>query len=86
MMIHGIAELISHISTFTPLEAGDVIVTGTPGGIGSRRVPPVFLTAGDIVEVEIDAIGTLKNTVACEVAETDGVFFAHGTRFFARSG
>ena len=86
MMIHGIAELISHISTFTPLEAGDVIVTGTPGGIGSRRVPPVFLTAGDIVEVEIDAIGTLKNTVACEVAETDGVFCAHGTRFFARSG
>jgi 2-keto-4-pentenoate hydratase/2-oxohepta-3-ene-1,7-dioic acid hydratase in catechol pathway len=44
-----------------------VIVTGTPGGIGARCKPPVFMKAGDIVEVDVDAIGVLRNTVAAEV-------------------
>jgi 2-keto-4-pentenoate hydratase/2-oxohepta-3-ene-1,7-dioic acid hydratase in catechol pathway len=67
LMIHGIARQIAFISTFMPLEPGDVIVTGTPGGIGARRTPPVFMEAGDIVEVDVDAIGVLRNTVAAEV-------------------
>jgi 2-keto-4-pentenoate hydratase/2-oxohepta-3-ene-1,7-dioic acid hydratase in catechol pathway len=66
-MIHGIARQIAFISTFMPLEPGDVIVTGTPGGIGARRMPPVFMKAGDIVEVDVDAIGVLRNVVAAEV-------------------
>jgi 2-keto-4-pentenoate hydratase/2-oxohepta-3-ene-1,7-dioic acid hydratase in catechol pathway len=67
MMIHGIARQIAFISTFMPLEPGDVVVTGTPGGIGARRTPPVFMKAGDIVEVDVDAIGVLRNAVAAEV-------------------
>jgi 2-keto-4-pentenoate hydratase/2-oxohepta-3-ene-1,7-dioic acid hydratase in catechol pathway len=86
MMIHSIPELISHISTFTPLQIGDVIVTGTPGGIGSRRMPPIFLASGDVLEVEVDRIGTLRNRVSCEVADTEGVLFQEGGQWFARSG
>jgi 2-keto-4-pentenoate hydratase/2-oxohepta-3-ene-1,7-dioic acid hydratase in catechol pathway len=62
-LIFKIPELITYISTFTRLEPGDVIATGTPGGVGSRRNPPVFMKAGDIIEVEISRIGTLRNTV-----------------------
>jgi 2-keto-4-pentenoate hydratase/2-oxohepta-3-ene-1,7-dioic acid hydratase in catechol pathway len=65
-LIHGIPRLIAHISTFSPLAAGDVIVTGTPGGVGSRRTPPVWMKEGDVVEVEVDAIGVLRNTVMGE--------------------
>lgn len=64
LMIHPINRLISHISTWIPLAAGDVIVTGTPGGVGARREPPVWLKPGDVVEVEVDRIGVLRNTVA----------------------
>ena len=53
-------------STFTRLEPGDVIVTGTPGGVGSRRVPPLWLKPGDIVEIEIDGVGVLRNPVTQE--------------------
>lgn len=63
MMIHSIPRQIAHISTFTPLEPGDVIVTGTPGGIGDKRSPPVFMRPGDVVEVEVDAIGVLRNGI-----------------------
>ncbi len=66
MMIHGIPRQIAYISTFMPLEPGDVIVTGTPGGVGARRTPPVFMKPGDVVEVEVDAIGVLRNGIAAE--------------------
>jgi 2-keto-4-pentenoate hydratase/2-oxohepta-3-ene-1,7-dioic acid hydratase in catechol pathway len=65
-MIFDIPRLIEYCSAFTRLETGDVIATGTPGGVGSRREPPVWLKSGDVVEVEIDEIGTLRNAVKDE--------------------
>ena len=63
MMIFKFPKLIEYISAFTPLAAGDVIVTGTPGGVGSRRTPPVWMKPGDTVEIEIDKVGILVNTI-----------------------
>jgi 2-keto-4-pentenoate hydratase/2-oxohepta-3-ene-1,7-dioic acid hydratase in catechol pathway len=63
MMIHSIPRQIAYISTFLPLEPGDVIVTGTPGGIGNKRTPPVFMQPGDVVEIDVDAIGVLRNGI-----------------------
>ncbi|AWL36521.1 fumarylacetoacetate hydrolase family protein [Streptomyces albidoflavus] len=51
------------VTTFTPLSPGDVIVTGTPGGVGLFMEPPGFITDGDVVEVEVSKLGTLRNTV-----------------------
>ena len=62
-MVFGFADLIAYCSTFTELVAGDVIVTGTPGGVGAARNPPLFMDEGDVVEVQIDPIGTLRNTI-----------------------
>ena len=62
-MIFDVSWLISYFSTFTPLSPGDVIATGTPSGFGSTRVPPEFLSDGDVVEIEISGVGTLHNTV-----------------------
>ncbi|MBA0203453.1 fumarylacetoacetate hydrolase family protein [Pectobacterium aroidearum] len=62
-MIHKVAELIEYISTFTELSAGDVIITGSPGGVGKKRNPPLFMNAGDCIEVEIENIGHLRNTI-----------------------
>jgi 2-keto-4-pentenoate hydratase/2-oxohepta-3-ene-1,7-dioic acid hydratase in catechol pathway len=64
MMIFKFPRLIEYISTFTPLAAGDVIVTGTPGGVGARRTPPIWMKPGDTVEIEIDKVGVLSNTIA----------------------
>jgi 2-keto-4-pentenoate hydratase/2-oxohepta-3-ene-1,7-dioic acid hydratase in catechol pathway len=58
--------LIAYITTFTELVPGDVISTGTPAGVGSKRQPPVWLKAGDVFEVEISGIGVLRNTVVDE--------------------
>jgi 2-keto-4-pentenoate hydratase/2-oxohepta-3-ene-1,7-dioic acid hydratase in catechol pathway len=66
MMIHSIPRQIAYISTFIPLEPGDVIVTGTPGGVGNKRSPQVFMKPGDTVEIEVDAIGVLRNGVRDE--------------------
>jgi 2-keto-4-pentenoate hydratase/2-oxohepta-3-ene-1,7-dioic acid hydratase in catechol pathway len=63
MLIHSIPRLISYISTVMPLEPGDVIVTGTPGGVGKKRNPQVFMKPGDVVDIEIDAVGVLRNTI-----------------------
>jgi 2-keto-4-pentenoate hydratase/2-oxohepta-3-ene-1,7-dioic acid hydratase in catechol pathway len=63
-MIFKIPKLIEYCSTWTSLSPGDVLVTGTPGGVGSRRNPPIWMKAGDRVEIEIDKIGVLENTIA----------------------
>ncbi len=63
MMIFKFPKLIEYISAFTPLAPGDVIVTGTPGGVGSRRNPPVWMKPGDTVEIEIDKVGILSNPI-----------------------
>jgi 2-keto-4-pentenoate hydratase/2-oxohepta-3-ene-1,7-dioic acid hydratase in catechol pathway len=65
-MIFPIARLIAYCSSFTPLAPGDVIATGTPGGVGDKRVPPLYLQPGDRVEVEIGGVGTLINGVTGE--------------------
>jgi 2-keto-4-pentenoate hydratase/2-oxohepta-3-ene-1,7-dioic acid hydratase in catechol pathway len=65
-MIFSIRELISYISGFTTLNPGDVILTGSPAGVGSRRTPPVFLQNGDVVEVEVSHVGTLRLKVGNE--------------------
>lgn len=62
-MIFPVAELISYISRSTTLTAGDIISTGTPSGVGAFRPEPVFLADGDVVEVEIEGIGVLRNPV-----------------------
>ncbi|MDP7065640.1 MAG: fumarylacetoacetate hydrolase family protein, partial [Arenicellales bacterium] len=63
----NIPTLISYVSKALPWRAGDVIVTGTPGGVGFKRKPPIFLKEGDMVEVEVNLVGTLINSVANEV-------------------
>lgn len=65
-MMHPIRREIEYISTFMTLQPGDIIVTGTPTGSGARLDPPQFLVPGDIVEVEVNGIGTLRNTVQDE--------------------
>ncbi|HEY6454904.1 MAG TPA: fumarylacetoacetate hydrolase family protein [Steroidobacteraceae bacterium] len=65
-MIWPVPEIIAYISVFTALAAGDVIATGTPGGVGSKRVPPLWMKAGDSISVEIEGIGQLINNVVDE--------------------
>ena len=65
-MIFSVARVIAYISGFTALRPGDVIATGTPAGVGSKRTPPLFMRPGDNVEVEISKIGTLRNRLAAE--------------------
>jgi 2-keto-4-pentenoate hydratase/2-oxohepta-3-ene-1,7-dioic acid hydratase in catechol pathway len=63
-LIFRIDEVIAYLSQIMTLEPGDLIFTGTPPGVGMARTPPVFLRPGDVVEVEIDGLGTLRNPVA----------------------
>jgi 2-keto-4-pentenoate hydratase/2-oxohepta-3-ene-1,7-dioic acid hydratase in catechol pathway len=65
-LIFPVDVLIEYCSTFTNLDPGDVIITGTTGGVGAFRQPPLWMKAGDVVEVEISGIGVLRNTVADE--------------------
>jgi 2-keto-4-pentenoate hydratase/2-oxohepta-3-ene-1,7-dioic acid hydratase in catechol pathway len=65
-LVFGFGELIAYCSSFTDLEPGDVIVTGTPGGVGAARKPPVWMKAGDRIEVEVKPIGALVNPVVDE--------------------
>lgn len=66
-MIHSIPRQIAYISTFTPLSPGDVIVTGTPGGVGNKRNPQIFMKPGDTCDIVVDAIGTLRNGIRDDV-------------------
>ncbi|HAK35038.1 MAG TPA: FAA hydrolase family protein [Pantoea sp.] len=63
-MVHSVANIIEYISAFSPLSPGDVIFTGSPGGVGKKRTPPLFMFSGDVVEVEIEKIGRLRNVIA----------------------
>lgn len=65
-MIFDLARQIEYCSSFTRLEAGDVIASGTPGGVGAKRNPPLWMKPGDTVEVEIDRLGVLRNPIAAE--------------------
>ncbi len=66
-LIYTIPWLINYLSTITPLEPGDVIPTGTPAGVGHRRTPQLWMKPGDVLEVEISKIGTLRNPIVDEV-------------------
>ena len=66
LLIFPIPVLINYISTFVPLSPGDVIVTGTPGGVGARRDPQIWMKDGDVVEIDISKVGILRNTVKKE--------------------
>jgi 2-keto-4-pentenoate hydratase/2-oxohepta-3-ene-1,7-dioic acid hydratase in catechol pathway len=66
MLIYSLPKIISYISSFTRLETGDVIATGTPAGVGARRNPPLWMKAGDRIEVEIGGLGSLTNGIVDE--------------------
>ncbi len=66
-MIWGVAETITLLTECLTLEPGDVIIMGTPAGVGQARTPPVWMKAGDTVEIEIERIGVLRNTIQNEV-------------------
>jgi 2-keto-4-pentenoate hydratase/2-oxohepta-3-ene-1,7-dioic acid hydratase in catechol pathway len=68
-MIVDVASGIEYLSSFTTLRPGDVIATGTPGGVGFARTPPVWLTPGDVVEITVEGVGTIRNRVVDEQAD-----------------
>jgi acylpyruvate hydrolase len=65
-LIFGVPDLVAYITTWTTLEPGDVLLTGTPAGVGSAMDPPRFLGDGDVFEVDIEGIGALRNTFKAE--------------------
>ena len=65
-LIFNIPQLIAYCSLWTVLRPGDVIATGTPGGVGSRRTPPLWMKPGDTIEVEVERLGCLRNTIIAE--------------------
>jgi len=71
-LVFDVPTLIAYCSTFTELVPGDVIVTGTTGGVGAYRQPPLWMKGGDVVEVEVTGIGVLRNPVIDEVATSSG--------------
>jgi 2-keto-4-pentenoate hydratase/2-oxohepta-3-ene-1,7-dioic acid hydratase in catechol pathway len=68
-MIHSIEATIEYITEWMPLQPGDVIATGTMGGVGFARTPPIFMKPGDIAEIEIEKIGILRNHIEDEPAD-----------------
>jgi 2-keto-4-pentenoate hydratase/2-oxohepta-3-ene-1,7-dioic acid hydratase in catechol pathway len=71
-MIFGIPATIEYLSSFTTLKPGDVIATGTPGGVGFAREPPVWLQPGDLLEIEIEGLGRIANKVVAEETSVNG--------------
>lgn len=79
-LVFSVAALISNLSQTMTLRVGDVIVTGTPAGVGAARTPPLWMKDGDICEIEVEGIGILRNRVANETASSGGELLAEGTR------
>ncbi|NLS01277.1 fumarylacetoacetate hydrolase family protein [Rhizobium sp. P38BS-XIX] len=71
-MIFDIPRQIEYCSSFTRLEPGDVIVSGTPGGVGAKRNPPLWMKPGDLIEVDIERLSILRNTIGEELSATAG--------------
>jgi len=65
-MIVSVAKAVEYFSSFTTLRPGDVIASGTPGGVGFARTPPVWLLPGDLIEVTVEGVGTISNRVVAE--------------------
>ena len=68
-LVFDVSALVAYCSVFTCLEPGDVIITGTTGGVGAFRNPPVWMKPGDVVEIEISRIGILRNAIEDEIAQ-----------------
>src|ERR1700693_1158728 len=66
-MMCGVAVLVSGLSETMTLAPGDIIVTGTPSGVGMARRPPLWMRAGDVCEIEIEGVGVLRNPIADEM-------------------
>jgi acylpyruvate hydrolase len=66
-LVHGPADLVSYVSTMIQLNPGDVIITGTPDGVGFARTPQRFLTDGDVIEVSLEGLGALRNRATAAV-------------------
>ena len=73
-MIFDIPRTIEFLSSFTTLRPGDVIATGTPGGVGFARQPPVWLQPGDVIEVEVEGVGRIENRVVGEESDDGGAW------------
>ena len=71
-MIVDIPSAIEFFSSFTRLRPGDVIATGTPGGVGFARQPPVWLLPDDVIEVSVEGVGTIRYRVVAEDVDLDG--------------
>ena len=71
LLIFDVPTLVSTVSEFTTLEAGDLILTGTPGGVGYGREPPLLLVDGDVVSVEIEGIGRIENMIVSDRPRAD---------------
>jgi 2-keto-4-pentenoate hydratase/2-oxohepta-3-ene-1,7-dioic acid hydratase in catechol pathway len=65
-MLFPIPTIIAYVSAFTQLSPGDVIATGTPGGVGAKRNPPVWMAPGDEIEIRISGVGSLRNRIVAE--------------------
>jgi 2-keto-4-pentenoate hydratase/2-oxohepta-3-ene-1,7-dioic acid hydratase in catechol pathway len=67
-MMFPLRETLVYLTEGMTLEPGDIIVTGTPSGVGHARKPPAWMKAGDVIEIDIDGVGVLQNTIADETA------------------
>ena len=69
-LVFDAAALLAYVSAFTTLRPGDIVLTGTPGGVGAGMTPPAYLTDGDLVETEIPGIGTLRNRLRLRLTDS----------------